>query len=368
MRSGVSASSVGTASVKRNSTSANGKSPSTAATSLDADAAAAQMSQLSLAEGEERVRVVYMTEQVSHHPPVSAYHAVCPARGLTLAGIDQISAKVSGTTLRVAPGAHNKGIYVRIAGTNENGEGVRGAGEEYHITHPIASVNGILRGSFYLTVGDSTVVTCTGGKGDDWYRAVVEYKEEVRSISLVCLFVSGKADLYEQSWLGRAQYRMEGVVHTYKKGETAHEGWTKVRDVPKARVVAEFDGCWRNRIRWRKVAATPSYSTPNATSQSSVKSGRSSNSSIFEPTEYTTLLDLSTVYPIPKTVRALDKQLPYESRKLWSDVTDRLVKKEFGEATKAKLSIEQRQRDQAAERKRTGAEYVFFFFVDYIEY
>ncbi|KAF7964579.1 hypothetical protein HWV62_5474, partial [Athelia sp. TMB] len=110
------------------------------------------------------------------------------------------------------------------------------------------------------------------------------------------------------------------------------------------------------------VAATPSYSAPNATSQSSVKSGKSSNSSIFEPTEYTTLLDLSTVYPIPKTVRALDKQLPYESRKLWSDVTDRLVKKEFGEATKAKLSIEQRQRDQAAERKRTGAEFTPLYF------
>lgn len=177
IRSGMSASSAGTAS-KRNSSA---KSPSTAATSLDAELAP-QMSSLSLAQGAERVRVVYMTEQVSHHPPVSAYHACCPSRGLTLAGIDQISAKVSGTTLRVSPGAHNKGIYVRIEDKGDSREGVRGAGEEYHITHPIASVNGILRGSFYLTVGDSTIVTCIGGKGDEWLRAVVEYKEEVCSL------------------------------------------------------------------------------------------------------------------------------------------------------------------------------------------
>lgn len=168
---------------------------------------AAGVSSLSLASGgdagdadaddEERIRVVYMTEQISHHPPVSAYHASCPARGLTLAGIDQISAKVSGTTLRVAPGAHNKGIYIRIGtpgagegGGKENGDGEerrKGEGEEYHITHPVASVNGILRGSFYLTVGDSTVVTCTGGRGDEWLRAVVEYKEEV-GLSPFCFF------------------------------------------------------------------------------------------------------------------------------------------------------------------------------------
>jgi hypothetical protein len=30
--------------------------------------------------GPSRIRVVYLTEQVSHHPPVSAYYASCPAR------------------------------------------------------------------------------------------------------------------------------------------------------------------------------------------------------------------------------------------------------------------------------------------------
>lgn len=120
----------------------------------------------------DHIRVIYVTEQVSHHPPVSAYYASCPSRGVEMAGIDQISAKVSGTAVRVAPGSFNKGIYINLT----SGPGM---GEKYHITHPVANVNGILRGSFYITVGDSTIVTCVGAKGVA-YRAVIEYKEEVR--------------------------------------------------------------------------------------------------------------------------------------------------------------------------------------------
>lgn len=154
-------------------------SPEPVETNIDA-----QMSSLSLGAGAtellegdsdektKRIRVIYVTEQVSHHPPVSSYYASCPARQINLRGVDQISAKVSGTTLRVSPGSYNKGIFIDITGGP-------GEGEEYHITHPIASVNGILRGNFYITVADSTVITVKGAKGGVNYRAVIEYKEEV---------------------------------------------------------------------------------------------------------------------------------------------------------------------------------------------
>ena len=54
-----------------------------------------------------------------------------------------------------------------------------GEGERYHITHPIASVNGILRGSFYVTVGESMIVSISGGKFGQRYRTIIEYKEDV---------------------------------------------------------------------------------------------------------------------------------------------------------------------------------------------
>jgi len=92
--------------------------------------------------------IFLQTEQVSHHPPISSYYTACPAKHISASGVDQISAKVSGTTVRVAPGVKNKGIFIRI-------DGGPGEGERYQITHPTAQVNGILRGSFYATVADS---------------------------------------------------------------------------------------------------------------------------------------------------------------------------------------------------------------------
>lgn len=130
--------------------------------------------------GSGSLRVAYLTEQISHHPPISAYVASCPTRHLTLSGIDQISVRVlPSASLRVASGTMNKGLFVNI-------DGGPGAGESYHITHPVAHVNGLLRGSFYATVHESTIVTCNGGPGvgdGEMLRAIIEYKEEVCPVS-----------------------------------------------------------------------------------------------------------------------------------------------------------------------------------------
>jgi len=77
------------------------KSPSTAATSVEAEPGEAQvLKKLTLSTGEgptgtgtgtgKVARVVYVTEQVSHHPAVSAYSATYPKRSLQLFGIDRI--------------------------------------------------------------------------------------------------------------------------------------------------------------------------------------------------------------------------------------------------------------------------------------
>lgn len=125
-------------------------------------------------------------------------------------------------------------------------------------------------------------------------------------------------------------YLVEGVIHTYTPGESGVDEWTRVKHVPKARALAYIDGSWRHLLRWRRASDK----------------------------DWTPLLDLSTLHIIPKTVRPLERQDANESRKLWDNVTTRLLSKEFGEATKHKQAIEQRQRDEAAERKRKGIEYV----------
>ncbi|THG98317.1 hypothetical protein EW145_g7447, partial [Phellinidium pouzarii] len=63
-----------------------------------------------------------------------------------------------------------------------------------------------------------------------------------------------------------------------------------------------------------------------------------------------------------KRVRPLEAQHAYESRRLWESVTSRLLAKEYGEATRNKHTIEQRQRENAAERKKKGEEFMPVFF------
>ena len=268
---------------------------------------AASTSQSARSQQRSRVRIAFLTEQISHHPPISAFYVSCPARHVSLAGIDQISARVSGTSLRVTPGSFNKGIFLSI-------DGGPGAGETYHITHPVASVNGLLRGSFYATIGDASLVTCEGGKGTgdgEHLRAIIEYKEE--------------------SWLGRAQFLVEGVVHSYPSGAAATTAaeWTRIKHVPRARVVATFRGSWHGVIKWKRPSEPDSA--------------------------YRTLIDLSALRVVPMVVRELERQDERESRKLWEGVTSNLLKKEYSEATRCKIAIEQRQREEAAERKRKGA-------------
>lgn len=310
-RSGLSTLSKGCSTPGTPGKSTPATSPELFETQLDADMSNLNLSasnsgdliesdEVTPSEDRARVRVAFLTEQVSHHPPVSAFTAFCPSRHVELTGVDQISAKVSGTTVRVMPGSCNKGFFVRI-------HGGPGKGETYHATHPVAAVNGILRGSFYVTMGESTVITCSGSDGQN-LRAIIEYKEE--------------------SWLGRAHFLCEGVIHTYTPGESAYQDWTKVKHVPRSRVLATFDGSWKHLVKWKRVDDPDSA--------------------------YSTLIDLSTLHVIPKAVRPLEKQLSTESRKLWDNVTTRLLSKEYSEATKHKLAIEQKQRDDAAERKRKG--------------
>jgi len=151
-------------------------------------------------------------------------------------------------------------------------------------------------------------------------------------------------------------FALEGVIHTYEEGETEHEEWTKAKHVPTDRIVAYFDGSWKGRIRYRLANG----STLVSGKSSPVPSAATSHSDLTTGAEdeWATLIDISTLHPVPKAVRPLENQLPTESRKLWDPVTSRLLTKEYSEATKFKQAIEQKQRDDAAERRNKGAECV----------
>ncbi|KAI9676912.1 MAG: hypothetical protein M1817_006751 [Caeruleum heppii] len=244
------------------------------------------------------ITVSYLTEQTSHHPPVSAFFISCPAKGISARGYDQLSAKFTGTSIRVTPGAHNLGIFVTL---HERGE------EEYQLTHPAAHLGGILRGSLNVSVADSCFMTCPKTK----LKVILHYLED--------------------GWLGRVQNKVEGVIYQY---DPETDKRTRIKDVPAADVVARIEGSWMDKV----------YFTLTGSSDKHL------------------LTDLAPLNPIPKIVPPPDAQLPTESRRFWAGVTAAIHAREFSRATALKQELEEKQRVKASERREKGGEYRPRFF------
>jgi hypothetical protein len=160
----------------------------------------------------KKIKVSFLTEQTSHHPPVSAFFVDCPEKGLTARGFDQLSAKFTGTSIKVTPGEHNLGIFITLAKRDN---------ETYQLTHPAAHLGGLLRGALSVTVGDQCYITCAKTK----IKTILHYMEE--------------------GWLGKTQNRVEGVVFRY---DPEKDDKTRIRDVPEKDVLARISGNWKEKI------------------------------------------------------------------------------------------------------------------------
>ncbi|KAF2714088.1 oxysterol-binding protein-like protein [Pleomassaria siparia CBS 279.74] len=253
--------------------------------------------------GDKFVKVSYLTEQTSHHPPVSAFYIDCPEKGISARGFDQLSAKFTGTSIRVIAGAHNLGIFITLQNRDD---------EEYQLTHPAAYLGGLLRGSLSVSVADSCYFTCAKTK----IKVILEYLEE--------------------GWLGRTQNKVQGVIFTYNPDNDTK---TKIRDVAEKDVLGRIEGCWQDKIYYT-LGSAPFNKTP----------------------EKILLLDLNPLFPVPKTVPPMEEQLPNESRKFWEGVTNAIVNKQYSLATTLKQELEERQRARAAERKAENKEWQPRFF------
>jgi len=183
-------------------------------------------------KSDKKIRVSYLTEQTSHHPPVSAFFVDCPEKGLTARGFDQLSAKFTGTSIKVTPGEHNLGIFITLA---------RRDNEQYQLTHPAAHLGGLLRGSLSVTVGDQCYVSCSKTK----IKTILHYIEE--------------------GWLGKTQNKVEGVVFRY---DPEKDDKTRIRDVPDKDVLARISGNWKEKLYF---SLGPKLVRPISPSQNSLQ-------------------------------------------------------------------------------------------------
>ena len=78
------------------------------------------------------------------------------------------------------------------------------------------------------------------------------------------------------------------------------------------------------------------------------------------------LIDLKPLFPVPKTIPPVEKQLPNESQRFWGAVTKAIKGKQYNEATKLKTELEERQRAKASKRKDNNEEWEPRFFTSAI--
>jgi len=135
----------------------------------------------------------------------------------------------------------------------------------------------------------------------------------------------------EDGWVGRSQNRLEGVVFRY---DPEDDNTTKMKSVPRSDILAKIHGSWQEQIY---------YTLPNE----------------VEPR---LLIDVAPLIPVVKITPPEQYQLPNESRRFWSQVTTAILEKQYGQATKFKHEIEDRQRQKAAERKEKNEEWQPRFF------
>ena len=210
----------------------------------------------------------------------------------------------------MTPGIYNRGIFVSLAHRNN---------EEYQIVHPVASLSGLLRGNLYISVADTCSVNCPQTR-------------------LKCLLT-----YVEESWFGRSQNRVHGLVYRY---DPADDKYARLKDVPDKDVLEKIEGCWQEQI---------TYTIP--------KSAAVKELGTLEPTpDKQLLIDLQPLFSVPKTCPPPSEQLPNESRTLWAAVTNAINEKRFSDATKVKQDLEQTQREKAAKREKLNREFQPRFF------
>jgi len=212
--------------------------------------------------------LIFLAEQVSHHPPISALYVECGARNISFNGHIYTKSSFLGVSVAV----HNIG---------EGRISLIDRGEDYVVTFPSGYARSILA-TPWLELGGKCEITCpqTGYRADVEFKCKPFWSNDVNKIA---------AEVYP-------------------------------KDSKKS--ILKVEGEWNGKM-------TAKWST-----------GRT------EP-----FLDVNHLPVIKKHVKTVAEQEKHESRRLWREVTSGLKTGDIESATTAKSKLENKQRQDAKQRK-----------------
>ncbi|XP_030636874.1 oxysterol-binding protein-related protein 10 [Chanos chanos] len=224
-------------------------------------------------------RLRFVAEQVSHHPPVSAFYCECKEHGMSVNTHVWTKSKFMGMSI----------------GVSMVGEGVLHLlehNEEYLFTLPCAYARSILTVP-WVELGGKVSISCV----KSGYSATVTFHTKP--------FYGGKV----------------------------HRVTAEVKHNPTGTIVCKAQGEW------------------NGTLEFTYSSGE------------TKVIDTSKLPVIKKKIRPVEKQGPFESRRLWQHVTSALKTGNMDTATEHKHQLEERQRSEERQRAATNTPWKPKYFI-----
>jgi len=186
----------------------------------------------------------YVSEQVSHHPPVSAFYASNRSVGLAINGYVNFRSKFMGNSTAAIMDGEAVLYFLRIPG------------ESYTITFPTAYARGILWGTLLMEIGGTVSITCekTGLQTEIEFKTKPYFGGGYNYVSGKIREMTGKKKtLYTLS--GKWDTEVLIKSHDNKKEESL---WNPDNAPPKLsmdiRPIDEQDE-WESRRLWQNVTA-----------------------------------------------------------------------------------------------------------------
>ncbi|XP_055611984.1 oxysterol-binding protein-related protein 9 isoform X1 [Uranotaenia lowii] len=223
-------------------------------------------------------QLTFIAEQVSHHPPISAFYAEHYNKKISFSAHVWTKSKFLGLSI----GVHNIGQgTVTLCDLNE----------EYIVTFPNGYGRSILTVP-WIELGGTVTINCpqTG------YHADIDF--------LTKPFYGGKRN------------KIQGEIY----GPNDKKSFISIA------------GEWSGLMEYKFNDGS-------------------------KPSKFETFVNVNSIPIFKKQVRPVSEQSDNESRRVWKDVTTGLKMNDIDKATTAKFQVEQKQREEARERKETSGEW-----------
>ncbi|OMH85770.1 Protein KES1 [Zancudomyces culisetae] len=312
-----------------------------------------------------------ISEQVSHHPPITAVHMENEKQGVYLNGFLQQKLKFSGTTLMVEQVGK---MTLFFKETNEL----------ISVSLPSLAISGLLTASPYLEVVGKCYMKSSMGIGSvmEFYKKpwlfgdYHKFDGTIFSEGSGSGYGNGNGNDANKDKKEKIPERKE-EVNPPKEGRedtvslhSSKSTSSKPKKSKKRHVFYEIAGFWNSKSTciYRPLSDSPSSSrassinrfaspSPSSRSSSTTSSSLSLSSSSRENSSEQVFLEADKLKRSIVKIHPPNRQSEFESQKVWRDVTKSLLEGDMKSASYHKNDIEERQRKIARERKDDNVEW-----------